>query len=177
MEGQQSPPSEHYVSHKVQRSHVRPPHPTPSGARQSWERGPGPLAPSPPWGSLLCFAPTVPGQDNAGGWTVQRDGPLSALGGFPLLMHPLPPPFAGYQGSFHSIQSCFPYGDCYRTAEPAASGDSLAGEAHGFNPLRPNGYHSLSAPLPATGEPHLHASLPWPPTKAQPCAGYLCTLS
>lgn len=42
MEGQQSPPSEHYVSHKVQRSHVRPPRPTPSGARQSWERGPGP---------------------------------------------------------------------------------------------------------------------------------------
>ncbi|XP_011368820.1 zinc finger protein GLIS1 [Pteropus vampyrus] len=56
-----------------------------------------------------------------------------------------------YQGSFHSIQNCFPYGDCYRTAEPAASGDGLAGEAHGFNPLRPNGYHSLTAPLPATG--------------------------
>lgn len=63
---------------------------------------------------------------------------------------PLPSP-QGYQGSFHSIQNCFPYGDCYRSAEPAASGDGLAGEAHGFNPLRPNGYHSLSAPLAATG--------------------------
>lgn len=65
---------------------------------------------------------------------------------------PLPPP-AGYQGSFHSIQNCFPYGDCYRSAEQATSGDGLAGEAHGFNPLRPNGYHGLSAPLPATGKP------------------------
>ncbi|XP_006839849.1 PREDICTED: zinc finger protein GLIS1 [Chrysochloris asiatica] len=63
---------------------------------------------------------------------------------------PLPSP-QGYQGSFHSIQSCFSYGDCYRTAEPGASGGGLAGEAHSFNPLRPNGYHSLSAPLPATG--------------------------
>ncbi|XP_073645653.1 zinc finger protein GLIS1 isoform X1 [Tursiops truncatus] len=63
---------------------------------------------------------------------------------------PLPSP-QGYQGSFHSIQNCFPYGDCYRSAEQATSGDGLAGEAHGFNPLRPNGYHGLSAPLPATG--------------------------
>lgn len=82
-------------------------------------------------------------------------------------------PSAGYQGSFHSIQSCFPYGDCYRVAEPAASGDALAGEASGFNPLRPNGYHGLSAPLPATGKPHLHGSLPRRPTRAQPCAGCL----
>lgn len=73
---------------------------------------------------------------------------------------PLPPP-AGYQGSFHSIQNCFPYGDCYRSAEQATSGDGLAGEAHGFNPLRPNGYHSLTAPLPATGKPRLHASFPF----------------
>ncbi|XP_068949071.1 zinc finger protein GLIS1-like [Petaurus breviceps papuanus] len=68
------------------------------------------------------------------------------------------PPLApqGYQGSFHSIQNCFHYGDCYRTVEPAgssggSSGDVLAGEPHGFNPLRANGYHTLSAPLPAQG--------------------------
>ncbi|XP_072586968.1 zinc finger protein GLIS1 isoform X1 [Vulpes vulpes] len=63
---------------------------------------------------------------------------------------PLPSP-QGHQGTFHSVQNRFPYGDCYRTAEPAAGGDGLAGEAHGFNPLRPNGYHSLGVPLPATG--------------------------
>lgn len=89
-----------------------------------------------------------------------RDGPLLAPGSLPLLMQPLLPPSAGYQGTFHSIQNCFPYGDCYRTAEPAAGGDGLAGEAHGFNPLRPNGYHGLSAPLPATGKLPLYGSLP-----------------
>ncbi|KAI4580112.1 hypothetical protein MJT46_001480 [Ovis ammon polii x Ovis aries] len=75
---------------------------------------------------------------------------------------PLPSP-QGYQGSFHSIQNCFPYGDCYRSAEQAASGDGLAGEAHGFNPLRPNGYHGLSAPLPAPGYEAL-AEAPGPTT-------------
>ncbi|EPY84581.1 hypothetical protein CB1_000466027 [Camelus ferus] len=76
----------------------------------------------------------------------------------------------GYQGSFHSIQNCFPYGDCYRSAEQAACGDGLAGEAHGFNPLRPNGYHSLSAPLAATGyealaEAPCPAALPQQPSE------------
>ncbi|XP_063463493.1 zinc finger protein GLIS1 isoform X5 [Pan paniscus] len=81
---------------------------------------------------------------------------------------PLPSP-QGYQGSFHSIQSCFPYGDCYRMAEPAAGGDGLVGETHGFNPLRPNGYHSLSTPLPATGyEALAEASCPTA-LPQQPC--------
>ncbi|XP_044529231.1 zinc finger protein GLIS1 [Gracilinanus agilis] len=64
------------------------------------------------------------------------------------------PPLApqGYQGSFHSIQNCFHYGDCYRAVGPAGgSGDGLAGEPHGFNPLRSNGYHPLGTPLPAQG--------------------------
>uniref|UniRef100_A0A4X2K9A0 GLIS family zinc finger 1 n=1 Tax=Vombatus ursinus TaxID=29139 RepID=A0A4X2K9A0_VOMUR len=70
----------------------------------------------------------------------------------PAAAPPLTP--QGYQGSFHSIQNCFHYGDCYRAVEPAGGsggGDGLAGEPHGFNPLRANGYHTLSAPLPAQG--------------------------
>ncbi|NWH93991.1 GLIS1 protein, partial [Aegithalos caudatus] len=57
----------------------------------------------------------------------------------------------GYQGSFHSIQNCFHYGDCYRTMEQSVSSDVLTGESHCFNPLRQNGYHILNAPLASTG--------------------------
>uniref|UniRef100_A0A8C6ZYI5 GLIS family zinc finger 1 n=1 Tax=Nothoprocta perdicaria TaxID=30464 RepID=A0A8C6ZYI5_NOTPE len=58
--------------------------------------------------------------------------------------------FPGYQGSFHSIQNCFHYGDCYRPLEQPA-GDALPGDSHCFAPLRHNGYHLLNAPLAATG--------------------------
>ncbi|NXB86960.1 GLIS1 protein, partial [Vidua macroura] len=57
----------------------------------------------------------------------------------------------GYQGSFHSIQNCFHYGDCYRTMDQSVSSDVLTGESHCFSPLRQNGYHILNAPLPSTG--------------------------
>ncbi|NXF02449.1 GLIS1 protein, partial [Smithornis capensis] len=57
----------------------------------------------------------------------------------------------GYQGSFHSIQNCFHYGDCYRTMDQSVTSDVLAGESHCFNPLRQNGYHILNAPLASTG--------------------------
>lgn len=157
---------------------MKPPHPTPSGTTQSWEGGPGrPHLPHP--GAVFsalhapCLDRTIRAAEQCRG-----DGPLSALGVFPWSMQPLPPPSAGYQGSFHSIQSCFPYGDCYQTAEPAASGDSLAGEAHSFNPLRPNGYHSLSAPLPTTGEPSpCMPPFPGHLPRPSPVLGYLCTLS
>uniref|UniRef100_A0A8D0HA64 GLIS family zinc finger 1 n=1 Tax=Sphenodon punctatus TaxID=8508 RepID=A0A8D0HA64_SPHPU len=57
----------------------------------------------------------------------------------------------GYQGSFHSIQNCFHYGDCYRTMEQSVNNDVLAGETQCFNPLRQNGFHILNAPLASTG--------------------------
>ncbi|NWY94146.1 GLIS1 protein, partial [Loxia curvirostra] len=57
----------------------------------------------------------------------------------------------GYQGSFHSIQNCFHYGDCYRTMDQSVSSDVLTGDSHCFNPLRQNGYHILNAPLASTG--------------------------
>ncbi|KFV12392.1 Zinc finger protein GLIS1, partial [Pterocles gutturalis] len=59
--------------------------------------------------------------------------------------------FSGYQGSFHSIQNCFHYGDCYRTMDQSVTSDVLTGESHCFNPLRQNGYHILNAPLASTG--------------------------
>ncbi|NXA31640.1 GLIS1 protein, partial [Eudromia elegans] len=57
----------------------------------------------------------------------------------------------GYQGSFHSIQNCFHYGDCYRPMEQPVAGDVLPGDSHCFAPLRQNGYHLLNAPLASTG--------------------------
>lgn len=58
---------------------------------------------------------------------------------------------SGYQGSFHSIQNCFHYGDCYRTVDQSVSSDVLTGDSHCFSPLRQNGYHILNAPLASTG--------------------------
>ncbi|XP_061489009.1 zinc finger protein GLIS1 isoform X2 [Rhineura floridana] len=57
----------------------------------------------------------------------------------------------GYQGSFHSIQNCFHYGDCYRALDSSVNSDVLSGESHCFNPLRQNGYNILSGPVASTG--------------------------
>uniref|UniRef100_A0A670I6C1 GLIS family zinc finger 1 n=1 Tax=Podarcis muralis TaxID=64176 RepID=A0A670I6C1_PODMU len=57
----------------------------------------------------------------------------------------------GYQGSFHSIQNCFHYEDCYRAMDSSVNSDALSGDSHCFNPLRQNGYHILSAPIASTG--------------------------
>lgn len=151
VESQQPLPSEHSCQPQmtgVRGSHMKPPPQTPP------VQGRAGRGAQDPWHLLHPAAPSFQSHPPC------LDSPLPALGLFPLLLQLLLPPSAGYQGSFHSIQNCFPYGDCYRTAEPAASGDGLAEEPHSFNPLRPNGYHSLSVPLPATGKPPPHASLP-----------------
>ncbi|XP_051855603.1 zinc finger protein GLIS1 [Antechinus flavipes] len=101
--------------------------------------------------ALLQKHPLPPAQTHPPGGP-----PFPTLPGkpYPPFQSPAAPPLApqGYQGSFHSIQNCFHYGDCYRAAEPASGGgDGLAGEPHGYNPLRANGYHPLSTPLPAQG--------------------------
>ncbi|KAJ1170285.1 hypothetical protein NDU88_002164 [Pleurodeles waltl] len=57
----------------------------------------------------------------------------------------------GYQGSFHSIQSLFHYGDCYRTMEQSVNNDVLTGESHCFSPIRQNGYHILPTSTASTG--------------------------
>ncbi|XP_069498266.1 zinc finger protein GLIS1 isoform X2 [Ambystoma mexicanum] len=57
----------------------------------------------------------------------------------------------GYQGSFHSIQNCFHYGDCYRTMEQPIGGEVLTGESHCFNSIRQNGYHILPTPSASAG--------------------------
>ncbi|XP_060629513.2 zinc finger protein GLIS1 isoform X1 [Anolis sagrei] len=57
----------------------------------------------------------------------------------------------GYQGSFHSIQNCFHYGDCYRAMDSSVNSNVVSEESHCFNPLRQNGYHILSAPVAPTG--------------------------
>ncbi|XP_078529581.1 zinc finger protein GLIS1 isoform X2 [Lissotriton helveticus] len=57
----------------------------------------------------------------------------------------------GYQGSFHSIQNLFHYGDCYRTMEQPVSSDVLPGESHCFSSIRQNGYHILPTPTASAG--------------------------
>uniref|UniRef100_A0ABI7Y570 C2H2-type domain-containing protein n=1 Tax=Felis catus TaxID=9685 RepID=A0ABI7Y570_FELCA len=145
-------PSRHHPLDATTSSHH---HLSPLPAAESTRDGLGPGLLSPMVSPLKGLGPPpLPPSSQSHSPGGQPFPTLPSKPPYPPFQSPPPPPLPspqGYQGSFHSIQSCFPYGDCYRTAEPAASGDSLAGEAHGFNPLRPNGYHSLSAPLPATG--------------------------
>ncbi|KAM9685442.1 zinc finger protein GLIS1-like [Trichechus inunguis] len=142
-------------------------HVIPSCQAPEFRLGPGLLSPlvSPLKG---LRPPPLPPSSQSHSPGAQPFSSLPSKPPYPPFQNPAPTPLPspqGYQGSFHSIQSCFPYGDCYRTTEPAASGDGLAGEAHSFNPLRRNGYHSLSAPLPATGyeAPCPTTLLPQPP--------------
>ncbi|XP_017730041.1 PREDICTED: zinc finger protein GLIS1 isoform X1 [Rhinopithecus bieti] len=145
-------PSRHHPLDATTSSHHHlSPLPMAEGTRDGL--GPGLLSPivSPPKGLGPPPLPPSSQSHSPGG---QPFSTLPSKPSYPPFQSPPPPPLPspqGYQGSFHSIQSCFPYGDCYRMAEPAAGGDGLVGETHGFNPLRPNGYHSLSTPLPATG--------------------------
>ncbi|XP_077812182.1 zinc finger protein GLIS1 isoform X4 [Macaca mulatta] len=145
-------PSRHHPLDATTSSHHHlSPLPMAEGTRDGL--GPGLLSPivSPPKGLGPPPLPPSSQSHSPGG---QPFSTLPSKPSYPTFQSPPPPPLPspqGYQGSFHSIQSCFPYGDCYRMAEPAAGGDGLVGETHGFNPLRPNGYHSLSTPLPATG--------------------------
>nr|XP_003411120.1 zinc finger protein GLIS1 [Loxodonta africana] len=144
-------PSRHHPLDATAGSHHLSPLPTAESARDGL--GPGLL--SPLVSSLKGLRPPpLPPSSQSHSPGGQPFSTLPSKPPYPPFQSPPPAPLPspqGYQGSFHSIQSCFSYGDCYRTTEPAASGDGLAGEAHGFNPLRPNGYHSLTAPLPATG--------------------------
>nr|XP_019598322.1 PREDICTED: zinc finger protein GLIS1 isoform X1 [Rhinolophus sinicus]XP_019598323.1 PREDICTED: zinc finger protein GLIS1 isoform X1 [Rhinolophus sinicus] len=144
-------PSRHHPMDATTSSHHLSPLPTAENTRD----GLGPSLLSPMVSPLKGLGPPpLPPSSQSHSPGGQPFPTLPSKPPYPPFQSPPPPPLPspqGYQGSFHSIQNCFPYGDCYRTAEPAASGDGLAEEAHGFNALRPNGYHSLSAPLPATG--------------------------
>ncbi|XP_007534254.1 zinc finger protein GLIS1 [Erinaceus europaeus] len=145
-------PSRHHLLDAATSSHH---HLSPLPATESTRDGLGPGLLSPVVSPLKGLGPPpLPTSSQGHSPGGQPYPTLPSKPPYPPFQSPPPPPLPspqGYQGSFHSIQNCFPYGDCYRTAEPTATGDGLAGEAHGFNPLRPNGYHSLSATLPATG--------------------------
>lgn len=130
-------------------------HLSPLPAAESTRDGLGPGLLSPMLSPLKGLGPPpLPPSSQSQSPGAQPFSPLPSKPPYTPFQSPPPPLLTspqGYQGSFHSIQSCFPYSDCYRSGEPAASGDGLAGEAPGFTPLRPNGYPGLGAPLPTAG--------------------------
>ncbi|XP_051713706.2 zinc finger protein GLIS1 isoform X2 [Oryctolagus cuniculus] len=143
----EGPPRHHPLDATAGSHHHLSPLPAAEGTRD----GLGPSLLSPMVSPLKGLGPVASQSRSPGG---QSFSTLPSKPSYPPFQSPAPAPLPspqGYQGSFHSIQNCFPYGDCYRTTELATSGDALTGEAHGFTALRPNGYHSLTAPLPATG--------------------------
>ncbi|XP_072367402.1 zinc finger protein GLIS1 [Scyliorhinus torazame] len=113
-------------------------------------QGPGPV--------VLPFSSLVSPRKMLAPALLQRHGPHSPQpsnnqlsGGhhksYPVFQSQLMQPFqAGYQGSFHTMQNTFQYGDSFRTMEHTANHNSLsADDSHCPSPARQNGYHSFIA--------------------------------
>ncbi|GCB71114.1 hypothetical protein scyTo_0005844, partial [Scyliorhinus torazame] len=120
-------------------------------------QGPGPV--------VLPFSSLVSPRKMLAPALLQRHGPHSPQpsnnqlsGGhhksYPVFQSQLMQPFqAGYQGSFHTMQNTFQYGDSFRTMEHTANHNSLsADDSHCPSPARQNGYHSFIAHASLSGK-------------------------